>query len=628
MKFVTRKKRKGFFKEIIPLLLLSLVAFFLTRYSLIYGAGSDPRYTLIVSQSIIENGTIQLNTYQNDRIWGATANFDADLNILEYNGRYYNYFPLGPSLLSVPAVLITKAVGWDMRLAQDNINAQRLLSSFSIVLLLWIVYFTTRLLLNPRDSLVITAVSLFGSTLISTLSVALWSVNFSVIFIGLALWLILRYEVGKSDTVHPAALGMLLFLAFFCRAASAAFILPVFLYLLFKNWRQMMQTAVSAAIPLALFLLYSQYEFGSWLPIYYSVARFQVQRTPLWLALAGHLVSPSRGIFVFVPTLILLIPALFWQRRHLRKRPLIWLCLSWIGLQLFIASRAAIWWGGHSFGPRILTELMLAFTLLTALVWQQGRAHLAVHSQKLWQMGYLLLGITAVYIHSYQGLYNYSVAVWNVAITEHAAPPLTSPYGDLFNWRIPQFLASNEMLCQLEETRTRDALAQAPLLVPYSWGTALRYDADKQVEMAATAAWLREESESLPTTQALFLGWELIDNNRAPHRAAACDKLHILFAVDELPTEPIQLTINTATFGEQTAVFFLNDQPIGEWTFQQQPKLATETAVFTIDPQYFRPNLLNDLTIQLPNARRAGYRDPTRLSLAIADITLSQVAAD
>jgi hypothetical protein len=124
---------------VIILLLLSLLVFLLSWHGLIYGAGSDPRYTLIVSQSILENGTIALDAYANDLIWGEPANFAENFNIVERNGRFYNYFPAGPSILSVPFVAMANWAGWDMRLAVDNIYAQRLLSSLSLVALLWLM---------------------------------------------------------------------------------------------------------------------------------------------------------------------------------------------------------------------------------------------------------------------------------------------------------------------------------------------------------------------------------------------------------------------------------------------------------------------------------------------------------
>lgn len=293
--------------------------------------------------------------------------------------------------------------------------------------------------------------------------------------------------------------------------------------------------------------------------------------------------------------------------------------LLWIGLHLLIASRAATWWGGDSFGPRILTELVLAFTLLAVLLWAKARERLPRRQRQWITIVYLLLGITAVFIHSYQGLYNNSTAVWNTVSQARPAPPFTPARGDLFNWRIPQFAATNDMLCHLEETRARAALAQAPLLQPYAWGRPLTYGPDVVVDVAAVSNWLYEGSE-LPRLTAVFLGWDPIDNDRAPHRALVCPAARIFFLSDGAGGENYQLLINTAAFGTQRAIFSLNNHPLGQWTFTQQPGLAPETAVLPIPAAAIRPHAVNELTITLPNARPARYNDPARLSLAIADL--------
>ena len=614
------EQNQSFVWEYGLLLLLSVGLFLLTRYSVTYGAGSDPRYTLIVSQSIIENGTIQLNAYKDDEIWGEPANFDANLNILKVDGRYYNYFPVGPSVLSVPFILVTKAVSWDMRQAQDNINAQRLLSSLSVVMVLWLVYHIVRAYLPPKSSLVITIVSVCGSTLLSTLGVAWWSINFSVLFIGLSLLLIVRYDTGNAPSVHPFLLGILLFLAYLSRAAAAAFIAPLFLYLWLKDWRQMMVTAVTAAIPLALFLIWSHAEFGSWLPIYYSAVRLQIERSPLWVALSGHLLSPARGLFIFSPFVVLIWPALWLLRKQIGQRPLLWLCLLWLGLHLYVASRGTSWWGGHSFGPRILTELMLPLTLLTAWLWCEAQPIWSRQQQRIWAFCYLLLGLTAVFIHSYQGLYNHSTILWNVMTQEYPVPPFTPALGDLFNWHYPQFLATNQMLCAIDMDRAEAILARQRLLEPYQWGSSLAFDP------AATSYGLLDipENRTLASPSplpALFVGWEPVDNDRAPYRTTQCQTIHLFFRITAVP-KAATLLIRSSAFGNQRAFIALNGQSVGEWHFQQQPKLAPETAVLPLAPDLLQANAINQLTINLPDARRANYHDPTRLALAIADIRL------
>jgi hypothetical protein len=607
---------------LISLLLLSLFLFFLSQRSLIYGAGSDPRYTLIVSQSILENGTIALDGYAGDLIWGEPANFAQNFNIIERNGRFYNYFPAGPSLLSVPFVAVARLVGWDMRQAADNINAQRLLSSLSLVALLWLMFGIARAFLPWQPSLLITAVSLFGSSLISTLGVALWSINFSVLAIACALLLLVRREMGLDETVHPVLLGICLFLAYFARAAAAAFILPLFIYLAYASWaasgvdrvrrlRELLGTAVTAALLLALFLLWSRLTFGSWLPIYYSVARLQVARSSVWTALLGVLFSSGRGLFIYAPGTILLLVGLRW----LWRQPLAWLCWGWISLHLLVLLRGTQWWGGDAFGPRILTELMLALFLLTLLGWQWLRQAKTARLRRGVAAAYLLLGLFGIWLHTVQGLFNDSTALWNAVASHEPVPPFTEPLGDLFSWQYPQFAANNQMLCRMAETRTRQIVTERSVLRPYQWGEPIVFGVD-------TAVTVR----NIPppgSSPAALIGWAPVDNDRAPVRELFCDQAAVLFLLEDVPEDAIELQLRAAAIGEQRVTLRLNGTLIGETIFVQQPKMVGETAVFSLNPAQFLPNQTNELQLSLSDIVPSPNPDPSRLRLAIEFITLS-----
>ncbi|MCB8946206.1 MAG: hypothetical protein H6658_20875, partial [Ardenticatenaceae bacterium] len=371
-----------------------------------------------------------------------------------------------------------------------------------------------------------------------------------------------------------------------------------------------------AAALLALFLLWSHHEFGTWLPIYYSTARLQIERSPLWLALYGHLFSPARGLFVFSPFFLLILPSLWFVRKHVWLRPLLWLCLLWLGLHLYVASRGTIWWGGDSFGPRILTELMLPLTLLIVWLWSEAQTVLAPRSRQQWLLLYLALGLTAVFIHSYQGLYNYSTILWNEVTQEYPVPPFTPTHGDLFNWHYPQFLASNRMLCQLDAARAQAILVQQSPLTTYPLGSPLVFDP------AATSYGLLASQPNQAQLPALFVGWEPVDNDRAPYRTTQCDQIEVYFRLTAVPATPSTLIIRASAFGSQRAIVSLNGQLVGENLFHQQPKLVAETAVLPLDPALFQANTINQLTIDLPDAHRAKVNDPTRLSLAIVEMSI------
>ncbi|MGH2537160.1 MAG: hypothetical protein ACRDHL_07180, partial [Candidatus Promineifilaceae bacterium] len=339
------------------LLLPSLLVFGLTWFGRISYANSDPRLTLLVSQSLLEHRVAYLDAYRGRLLVGAS--FDELLAagaIQERGGHYYNYFPLGPSLLSLPAVALAQAAGADMSQAGANFALQNWLSAASSVVALWIVYALGRCYLAPSASLAIAAVSVLGSGLVSTLGTAFWSSNLAVIFLGLSLLLLARQNAGLSATTKPALLGGLMFLAYLSKPVAAAFILPALGYLWWLRRREFWPAGLAAAGLFGLFSLWNWSEFGRWLPDYASLARFSAERAPLPEALYGQLFSASRGLFVFSPFLLLLIPGAALLARPSARRPMGRLCLAWFGLQLLLASLAASWWGGHSFGPRVLVE--------------------------------------------------------------------------------------------------------------------------------------------------------------------------------------------------------------------------------------------------------------------------------
>ena len=591
--------------ELSGLCFLSLLVYYLAYFSVMSGAVSDPRYTLIVSQAILNHGTIELNEYQDELIWGLPADFDADPNILNINGRYYNYFPVGPSLLSVPFVYIANTIGWDMLTIQGNTNVQRLLSSLSVVLVAWLLYGLVRTWVKPGAAFIITAVTLLGTTFISTLGTALWSINFSVVFVGIALLLVVRYDAGTSGSIHSFLLGASLFLGYMMRASVATFIVVIFLYLLIRDRRAFLITATVAAALLVLSSLWSYQEFGRWLPIYYGIERLQIVRSPLWVALTGHLLSPSRGLLVVSPFLLLLIPGSWLARRCLKANALFWLCGLWFALHLFVASRATIWWGGHSFGPRILTELNFTFAIVAALIWRSVSREWTDTTRRRAIFLFCLLSSLSIYIHSYQGLYNYATSLWNVVTEPRSAPPFTPPFGDLFNWRYPQPFIGNNTLCQLERERAEAIMSDAPNLLTYEWERPLTFSTQATINAYEAAINYAHPRTIPPTQYGLFVGWEPVIVPRAPYPSTGCDEIHLYLALSDPPVEESVLVLRSAAYLEQRAEVYFNDQFVGETVFREQTDFALETARFTLNSSAFHPNAINKISVRLPDAQRA-----------------------
>jgi hypothetical protein len=201
-------------KHRLILVLISLVVFWLVLGASVSFGGSDPKFTLLVSQSLIDNHTIRLDAYQDDLLLGDPVQSHLDTGVLfKQNGHLYNFFPTGPSIFTLPVVVVMRQTGMDMRNAADNFMLLQFLAAMTIVLMLWIIYSIGRCFLEETPSLIITAVSILGTSFISSMGTDLWSLNFSTIFIGLSVLLIAQYESGKAPTARPILLGILFFLA-------------------------------------------------------------------------------------------------------------------------------------------------------------------------------------------------------------------------------------------------------------------------------------------------------------------------------------------------------------------------------------------------------------------------------
>jgi hypothetical protein len=74
-------------------------------------------------------------------------------------------------------------------------------------------------------------------------------------------------------------------------------------------------------------------------------------------ALAGLLVSPNRGLFIFSPVVAVAMFGIPGAVRERWRSPLAWCALALIVQYLFYGSYA-IWWGGHTYGPRYMLDVL------------------------------------------------------------------------------------------------------------------------------------------------------------------------------------------------------------------------------------------------------------------------------
>ena len=599
-------------RQLLPVILLTLgglLVFCAAFFGRVSYAHSDPGFSLLVSQAIVEHGTIRLDPY----VDAVDPRLDDPANqwaIVQQGGHFYYYFPLGPSLISVPAVWVVHLLGKDMANPWHNQTMQNILSALLCLVTFVGLYALCREYLAWRASLVISLVSVLGSSLISTMGAALWNIDFAVLFAVLALLLIVRIDHGRANPWEPCAIGILLFCIYISRPSTSTFIILALGFLFWRHRALFFKVAVTALIPLLLFSLGSWLEFGSVTPSYYAAgARLKAHATPLWLALYGHFLSPSRGLLVFSPFITLVLVGVAWRLPRLLRQPMAWFAMIWFGLAVAVASTMARWWGGWSFGSRLLTDGLPALVLLTILLWRDLCLREGSHSQEVSRLGcrmmiaiYLVLGLVGIAINSYQGLYNPNTVRWNGTML----PDVDWDPAYLLDWRYPQFSANSEALC----TRNREYMARTA-------GELSEY-----VPGGPTGQFPEVIGHQDSERRVTFIGWSQPEPR---WRWSECTSAALRFKLGSVDTRrTYAMQISAGSYGVQSVNVYINDAYAGDLVFPGPPTPPAARSL-TIHGSLLSPNAVNEVRFEIPGAVFPDNGDPRLVGLAFAQLRLQPV---
>ncbi|MEP6635767.1 MAG: hypothetical protein ABJB97_03510 [Acidobacteriota bacterium] len=397
---------------------------------------ADSAYSMMLSQSLLDHRSFTLDHYPLPDAY----------QIESVNGHRYYRFPPGTPVLSVPIVGVLNLLGVSAVNSDGTYNPrgemmiEAGLAALLMATLTTIFYYTALLLLPPGWSALVALGGALGTQVYSTASRALWSDTWGIFLLGIVVFLMLAHEVGKRR-LNPFVLASLLAWTYFVRPTFAVAIAAISIYILLFHRPFVIRFAATGAVWLAAFVIYSWVHFGQLLPSYYRANRLQFN--VFWTALAGNLISPARGVLIYVPILFFVAYLLLRYRDFLTHMRLVWLALSIIAAHLIGVSGFPHWWGGHSFGPRFTTGLVPWFVLLgilgikAMLRWrsEQKEKSLPLTGWRIQlALGGTLLVLSAVI--NTLGATSHATWLWNVrprGVDEHPER--------LWDWRQPQFLA-------------------------------------------------------------------------------------------------------------------------------------------------------------------------------------------
>ncbi len=431
------RNRKQLFRMEVALWLFAFVVFLFSPVIQM----TDSKYSMLTAESLLYNHTFDLSSYK-------IRHFKPDLpfNTIRGHNAYQlqmtnghkvlYFFSLGTSVLSVPAVAAANLFGISAATPDGRYNLfgaiiiQRTLASFLMAVLAWVFFRTASLLLSPAWSMLVAVGGAFGTQVWSTASRGMWSHTWEILLGGIVAYMLLSGEKNGAP-LRPILLATLLSWMFFVRPTGAVPIFFVTLYVLLFHTRSFVAYALTGAFWLAVFIWIWVSTFGTPLPVYYAPTRNTI--SVFWIGLLCNLVSPSRGLFVYVPVVafVLYLTARYW--RAIPHRRLAVTSLLTIAVLTFTFATHRVWWNGQCYGPRFFADALPWFYLLAVL----GCAAIPEDRRTLGSNP--MLGVGAVLLVLSIGMNARGALSWDTAEWNGTRPLQLQER--VFDWSQPQFLA-------------------------------------------------------------------------------------------------------------------------------------------------------------------------------------------
>lgn len=296
------------------------------------------------------------------------------------DGHLYSRKGIGMSLLLVPLVWLGQQIpSWGGATTALLFNS---LVTAATAVLLFVV--ARQIGYGEREALI--GALVFGlATLAWPYAKTCFSEPLAGLCLLIAFWALLRLRESASPAISAIG-GAALALAVATRYANLAMI-PLFgAFLVYETWRRNIMPGQNSlalwrvvgafvlplAIAAALLAAYNVARYGNPLDTgYLPEERFDGN----WLeGVAGLLVSPGRGLFLYAPVLLLALPAI--PTFVLRHRAIAVLAYSIALTHVLLYGKWFMWHGGYAWGPRFMvpTVPFLVIALLPVIVWMQGSA--------------------------------------------------------------------------------------------------------------------------------------------------------------------------------------------------------------------------------------------------------------
>ncbi len=426
---------KLFSNQNIIIVLVSIVLFIISKNGIKENTLSDPQLTLLTSQAILEKGTTNLYDYYTSVKPEEFANGTWKYMVNKKEKKVSFLYPIGTSLLAVPIVGVARLMGYDFIKKEDDMLWQSIISSACVSIIFMLLFLFAMQHTSYYPALIFSFSTCIGSSILSSLGLALWNFNFEIIFLLLTFIHISKTH-HQPQNINGYKLGLLVFLSWLCRPSALVIFGVILLWLFIVNKKEFKKYILLIFILFIPFYIYSSIYYRLPVPPYYHPLMWmhKTSNETFTSKLIAALFSPTRGFFVFTPVFILSFIGLLFK--EVRKNKLYLISFFCFVLHTIMLARQANWWGGWSFGPRLFTDALIPVFIMLIITYSAVKGQL---KSNIFLSVFIFLALPCIFIHTIKGAYDINTRNWNDA-------PAIDENINFYKWNTDylQFLATEE----------------------------------------------------------------------------------------------------------------------------------------------------------------------------------------
>jgi hypothetical protein len=420
----------------------------------------DSFATFPTAVSLVNRHTLSLDAYAHLKVLARSY------TVSHANGHLLTSYPWAVGLFAIPAAVIIDLLHALGGPSADSVVTQQ--SQTVQLVQLWTASVVTGLACaalsllayrrlqgsasqRRRWALVCGLVFAFATSAWSTASRALWQHGPSILFLAIALIALDQifprntndHAARTDSTWAPLIAGLALAGAVTMRPTNAVALGLGTILVLWKTSRRSRVIYVIGA--LAVFVpwsLVTAHYYGSPLQPYDRATKLGLPSTFLE-SIGAQLVSPSRGLLLFSPVVLVALAGLVIARRRKSLTALDVLSAVAVPCYLVVIALFPVWWAGTSFGPRFMTETLPFLFVLSIpfvdwiVMWRAETSENRPPTYRVAVVGTVVVLVFSVFVNA-QGALMKSTICWNLRGPGVAS--VDKVPARVWSWSNPQFV--------------------------------------------------------------------------------------------------------------------------------------------------------------------------------------------